>query len=87
MIDNIIKTNDKIYVVKRILNQNTSEEDATKIHNACGTDALLRDRDGKWFCCISVKDAEFRDMELIPTESKIDYSHTQFELGDNGGLG
>ena len=87
MVNKIIKLNDKVYVVNRILSSSTSDEDATKIHNLLGTDTLLRDKEGKWFCCISVKDAEFRDVEVIPTEDGIDYSHTQFELGDNGGMG
>lgn len=86
MINNIIKTNDKIYLVRRILHENTSEEVATQIHHNSKTDTLLRDRDGKWFCCMNVKDAEFREVDLTST-NQTDYSHTQFELGDNGGLG
>jgi len=87
MINNIIKLEDNVYVIKRILNNTTSEETATSIHNNLGTDSLLRDKEGKWFCCIRAKDAEYRDVELIPTESREDYSHTNFELGDNGGMG
>jgi len=87
MVKNIIKLDDKVYSIYRILSSTTSETDATRIHNSIGTDSLLRDKEGKWFCCHSVKEAEFRDVELIPTESKLDYSHTGFELGDNGGLG
>ena len=87
MINNIIKIEDSVYVIKRVLNNTTSEETATTIHNNLGTDSLLRDKDGKWFCCIKAKDAEYRDVELVPTESRVDFTGTEFELGDNGGLG
>ena len=86
MINNIIKTEDKVYLVRRILNENTTQESATQIHHNLGTDTLLRNKDGKWYCCISAKDAEFRDVEVIPTESRETYEGTEFELGDNGGL-
>lgn len=87
MINNIIRTDDKVYLVKRILNENTTEQSATSIHHLMGTDSLLRDKSGKWFCCMLAKDAEYRDIELVPTESRVDYTGTEFELGDNGGLG
>lgn len=87
MVKNIIKLEDKMYSIYRILSSTTAEHDATRIHQSLGTDSLLRDKEGKWFCCHFVKDAEFRDIEVISTESKADYSHTQFELGDNGGMG
>jgi hypothetical protein len=87
MLNNIIKLEDNIYIVKRILNSSTSEETATGIHHNLGTDSLLRDKEGKWFCCLLAKDAQFRDVEVVPTESKYDYTGTEFELGDNGGLG
>ena len=87
MINNIIKTEDRVYLIRRILNENTSQESATQIHHNLGTDTLLRNKDGKWYCCVSAKDAEFRDVEVVPTESRVDYTGTEFELGDNGGLG
>ena len=87
MVNNIIKIDGNVYLIKRILSNNTSEETATSVHNNLGTDSLLRDKDGKWFCCIKAKDAEYRDVELVPTESRVDYTGTEFELGDNGGLG
>ncbi len=87
MINNIIKIEDNVYLIKRVLNNTTSEEAATTIHHNLGTDSLLRDKEGKWFCCIKAKDAEYRDVELILTESRVDYTGTEFELGDNGGLG
>jgi hypothetical protein len=87
MVNTIIRSDDKVYLVKRILNENTSQESATLIHHNLGTDSLLRDKSGKWFCCLLSKDVEYRDIELIRTEPIQDYSHTQFELGDNGGLG
>ena len=86
MVNNIIKVEDKVYLVKRILSETTSQESATSIHNNLGTDSLLRNKDGRWFCCISAKDVEYKDIELVPTESPADLSHTSFELGDNGGL-
>lgn len=93
MVNKIIKLNDKVYVVNRILSSSTSDEDATKIHNLLGTDTLLRDKEGKWFCCISVKDAEFRDVDptrpivISSPPSPEDYGHYGFELQDNGGMG
>jgi hypothetical protein len=87
MINNIIRIEDNVYLVRRVLNNTTSEETATSIHNNLGTDSLLRDKDGKWFCCIRARDAEYRDVELVPTESRETYEGTEFELGDNGGLG
>lgn len=87
MLRKVIKNDDKLYLVCRILNENTSEEQAVWIHNSMGTDALLRDRDGKWFCCVTPKDVEFRDLEKIETDNKDSYDHTGFELQDNGGMG
>ena len=87
MIKNIIKLEDKVYVIQRILSSTTTETDATRIHHNLGTDSLLRDKEGKWFCCMSVKDAEYKDLELIPVESKKEIPHDGFELQDNGGMG
>lgn len=86
MVKNIIRHNDNIYVVRRELSSNTSEEDAIRIHHTCETDVLLRDKSGKWFCCTSVKDVEYKDIELIPTESRQDIAGGM-EIGDQGGLG
>ena len=86
MVNNIIKVDGNVYLVRRILNSTTPEETATNIHNSLGTDSLLRDRDGKWFCCVKTKDAEYRDVELVPTESRETYEGTELELGYNGGL-
>jgi hypothetical protein len=85
--NSVIRLEDSIYVIRRVLSNTTSEEAATIIHNSLGTDSLLRDKDGKWFCCMKAKDAEYRDIELIPTESRETYEGTQFELGDTGGIG
>jgi hypothetical protein len=89
MINNTIRIEDNVFLIKRILNSNTSEESAISIHNTIGTDSLLRDKDGKWFCCTKAQDASYREGELIPIKTyfPIDYSGTEFELGDNGGLG
>lgn len=87
MIKNIIKLEDKVYVIQRILSSTTTETDATRIHHNLGTDSLLRDKEGKWFCCVSVKDAEYKDLELIPVESNKQIPHDGFELQDNGGMG
>lgn len=87
MVKNIIRHNDNIYVVRRELNSNTSEEDAVRIHHTCETDVLLRDKSGKWFCCNSVKDAEYKDIELVPTESRQESLAGEMEIGDGGGLG
>lgn len=87
MINSIIRTDENTYIVKRILNEQTSEEMATQIHKGLGTDTLLRNKEGKWFCCLNVKDVVFRDVEVISTTESEDLSHTNFELGDNGGLG
>jgi hypothetical protein len=87
MINNIIRANDNLYFISRILSESTTEEQALKIHHNLGTDTLLRDKTGKWFCCVMAKEASFKDVEIIPTEPAEDLSHTQFELNDNGGLG
>lgn len=87
MINNIIRANDNLYLVRRILSATTPEESAIKIHHNLGTDTLLRDKEGKWFCCTNTIDAEYKDIEVVPTEPAEDLSHTGFELGDNGGLG
>lgn len=87
MVKNIIRHNDNIYVVRRELNSNTSEEDAVRIHHTCETDVLLRDKSGKWFCCNSVKDVEYKDIELVPTESRQESLAGEMEIGDGGGLG
>ena len=82
MLRNIIRQGDTVYVVERKLSPTTSEEDATRIHNLLETKTLLRDGNGNWYCCNIAQEVAFRDID--PAE---DYSHTQFELGDNGGLG
>lgn len=87
MVKNIIRHNDNIYVVRRELSSNTSEEDAVRIHHTYETDVLLRDKSGKWFCCNSVKDAEYKDIELVPTESRQESLAGEMEIGDQGGLG
>jgi len=46
--NSVIRLEDSIYVVRRVLSNTTSEEAATIIHNSLGTDSLLRDKDGKW---------------------------------------
>lgn len=87
MVNKIIKHNDNVYLVKRILNENTLEEDAVRIHHTYETDTLLRDKTGKWFCCNSVQDATYSDIEFVPTESRQDHFGNSMEIGDNGGLG
>ena len=94
MVKNIIKHDDKIYIIERELPGSTSEELANRIHNVLGTDALLRNQQGNWFCCKVAKEVEFRDIEkskpvMTPQQTMVaeDFAHTQFELGDNGGLG
>jgi|APGre2960657404_1045060.scaffolds.fasta_scaffold63726_2 hypothetical protein len=87
MVKNIIKLEDKIYSIYRILSSTTTETDATRIHQSIGTDSLLRDKEGKWFCCYFVKDVEFKDVEIIPTEPNESIPHDGFELQDNGGMG
>ena len=42
MLRKVIKNDDKLYLVCRILNENTTEEQAVWIHNNMGTDALLQ---------------------------------------------
>jgi hypothetical protein len=89
MLNNIIRNEDKIYVIHRKLSSSTSEETAININRILGTDTLLRDAHGNWFCCNVAKEVEFRDIETIIDDSSDvqNYDHTQFELGDNGGLG
>lgn len=93
MIKNVIRHDDKIYIIDRELPASTSEEQASRIHNALGTDALLRNQQGNWFCCKVAKEVQFRDINpndshVIPTEIDYeDYGHSGFELQDNGGLG
>jgi hypothetical protein len=87
MINNIIKMNDNVYLIKRILNENTTEESAVRIHHTYETDTLLRDKSGKWFCCNLVKEVEFTDVELIHTESRQSLFDGSMEIGDTGGLG
>lgn len=86
MVKNIIRHNDNVYIVSRILSAATNEEDANRMHNVLGTDTLLRDKEGKWFCCNTTKEVQFRDVVKETVEPE-DLSHTVFELGDNGGMG
>ena len=96
MIKNVIRHDDKIYIVNRMLPSSTSEETANRIHNVLGTDTLLRNQQGDWFCCKVAKEVEFKDIDSSKpvvsspptfTFTAEDLAHTQFELGDNGGLG
>ena len=93
MIKNVIRHDDKIYIIDRKLPSSTTEESANRIHNVLGTDALLRNQHGDWFCCNVVKDAEFRDIDspqtvlVSPPPSPEDYGHYGLELQDHGGMG
>jgi len=93
MIKNVIRHDDKIYIVERTLPSLTTEESANRIHGNLRTDALLRDNQGNWFCCKVAKEVQFRDIDTPktvitpPHPTAEDFAHTQFELGDNGGLG
>jgi len=87
MTNNIIRVNENLYLIRRILSESTTEEQATKIHHSLSTDTLLRNNIGKWFCCMLVRETEFKDIEIVKTEPAEDLSHTQFELNDNGGIG
>ena len=69
MVSNIIRIEDNVYQVVRILSNTTTEEQAKTIHEYLETNALLKDKEGKWFCCNQLVDAEFNDVE---NESKID---------------
>lgn len=92
MIKNVIRHDDKIYIVDRTLPSSTTEESANRIHNALGTDALLRNQQGDWFCCKVAKEVQFRDIDksqpvIVSTSSPEDYGHFGLELQDNGGMG
>lgn len=87
MVNKIIKHEDNIYLVKRVLSESTLEKDAVRIHHTYETDTLLRDKSGKWFCCNLVQEVTYSDLELVPTESRQDYFGHSMEIGDNGGLG
>ena len=93
MIKNVIRHDDKIYIVERRLLSMTTEESANRIHSVLGTDALLRNQQGDWFCCKVAKEVEFRDVDksqpviVPPSPSPEDYGHYGFELQDNGGMG
>ena len=87
MIKNIIRHNDNVYIVNRVLPAITTEEGANRIHQILRTDTLLRDKEGKWFCCNMAKEVKFRDVQKQQIFEAEDLTHTQFELGDNGGLG
>lgn len=63
MIKNTIRIEDDVYLVKRVLSNTTSEEDAKKIHDMLETTTLLRDKEGKWFCCNKAVDVEFTDID------------------------
>lgn len=90
---NVIRHNDNIYIVSRTLNPSTPEEDATRIHKILGTDTLLRDNQGNWFCCKVAKEVQFKDVDkskpvlVSPSPSPEDYGHYGFEIQDHGGLG
>jgi hypothetical protein len=89
MIKNVIRHNEKIYIVDRELPSSTTEESANRIHNVLGTDALLRNQQGIWFCCKVAKEVEFRDVShpgITPPPPE-DHGHYGFELQDNGGMG
>ena len=87
MIKNIIRHNENVYIVNRVLPAATTEESANRIHQVLRTDTLLRDKEGKWFCCNSAKEVQFRDVQKQQIFESEDLSHTQFEIGDNGGMG
>lgn len=92
MIKNVIRHNEKIYIIDRELPSSTTEESANRIHNVLGTDALLRNQQGTWFCCKVAKEVEFRDIDksnpiVIPPPPPEDHGHYGFELQDNGGMG
>lgn len=93
MIKNVIRHDEKIYIVDRKLPSSTTEESANRIHNVLGTDALLRDNQGNWFCCKVAKEVQFRDIdpsERRSTPPELDpegYGHFGLELQDNGGMG
>lgn len=91
MIKNVIKHNDKVYIVDRKLPSSTTEESANRIHNVLGTDSLLRDNQGNWFCCKLAKEVQFRDVDkthpVLVSDPSEEYGHSGFELQDNGGMG
>ena len=93
MIKNIIRHEDKVYIVDRKLSASTTEETANRIHNSLGTSTLLRDNQGNWFCCRVAKEVQFRDIDesqpvIVPqAPSPEDYGHYGFELQDTGGMG
>lgn len=88
MVNNIIRTNDTTYIVSRILSEGTSEENATRIHHMIGTDTLMRDRDGKWFCCFQVKDVQHHELEVVDIASTEPTGGVGSEMaGGNEGLG
>lgn len=61
---NYIKVNNESYMIVRSLNNNTTDEQAQQIHEDLNTDTLLRDNNGRWHCCLKVKDVEFRDISI-----------------------
>jgi hypothetical protein len=80
MIRNTIRIEDTTYLVRRILSNTTSEEDARRIHEYLETDTLLRDKEGSWFCCNKAVDVDFNDIEKnILEEPKIEESDTEEE--------
>jgi hypothetical protein len=87
MVNNIIRINDIVYLIRRILSPSATEEEAIRVHQSIGTQSLLRNKDGRWFCCMQTVDVEFTDIEVVSTPKSEDYSHTGFEIGDTGGLG
>lgn len=93
MIKNVIRHDDKIYIIERRLPSMTTDESANRIHNVLGTDALLRNQQGEWFCCKVAREVQFRDVDksqpaiVIPSPSPEDYGHYGLELQDNGGMG
>ena len=63
-----IKINDESYLVVRKLKDTTTDEQADQIHRELNTDTLIRDNQGRWYCCFKVKDVEFRDVNIDEPE-------------------
>lgn len=52
-----------LWTVQRRLWPHTSQEEAEAIHERLGTEKLLRDWNGWWYCCVGVCDVEYNDTE------------------------
>lgn len=63
-----IRKDDQIYVTQRIISQTATEEQAQEIKESIGAEVLIRDQEGKWYCCNKAQDAVFRDID--PNEIK-----------------